>query len=314
MPPLDEQEAQELDPNAKANKEAEEEAGSTYKPKPAPVVADDDEDDVIEGEDESSDEDDDTPEEVEYEGKTYQLPKNLKDAIMRNKDYTHKSQEVAKTRSELDAEKASIAEARRAHEESVKTEREFLGEVSEVRALDRRISEYKKVDWMAWAAQDHAAASAAQVVFNELMRQRRERVDSIEGKAKTEREKAKNAEREAQSAFERELPLKIKGWSPEKKAELREFVTKTYGYTAEDFDGIRDVKAMQLAADAHLGRQMRAKLKEASQKEVEPPPIPVKKIAAGAARVSSAPSDKDSDVEWERKERARMKAAGIQMY
>ena len=57
-------------------------------------------------------------EEVEYEGKRYALPKELKDAILRQSDYTRKTQELAQQReqstAEIAAEKARI-EADRAN-------------------------------------------------------------------------------------------------------------------------------------------------------------------------------------------------------
>ena len=56
-----------------------------------------------EGSDEEVREDDaetqpEDDEEVEYEGKTYKVPKELKGALMKNADYTQKTQEVAEQR------------------------------------------------------------------------------------------------------------------------------------------------------------------------------------------------------------------------
>jgi hypothetical protein len=45
--------------------------------------------------------------EVEYEGKTYCLPPELRDALLRQADYTRKTQEVAQARKALEAEKAA---------------------------------------------------------------------------------------------------------------------------------------------------------------------------------------------------------------
>ncbi len=317
MPPLDEPEdQQDLDPNAKANKEAEEDNGSTYTPprsKAPPADSDDAEDDAGD-EDGGAGEDDGEPEEVEYEGKVYQLPKPLKDALMRNKDYTHKSQEVSKTRAEVEADKATFAEQKKAYEENVKAERAHINDVAEIHGIDREIAEYKKVDWRTWAQTDAASASAAQVVFNDLLRQRDEKAGKINAKINGDRQKAAQAERDTKAAFERDLPLKIKDWGPEKRAKVKEVATKVYGFDEADFEGVTDVRVMKAFDALRELQDIKAKLK-APPKLVEADPVtPVKKVAQGQARVSAAPSDKDSDAEWERKERVRMKAKGIVRY
>src|SRR5947199_238059 len=54
------------------------------------------------------DQTDEAPEEaeVEYGGKTYTLPAELKDALLRQADYTRKTQEVAQGRKALDGARA----------------------------------------------------------------------------------------------------------------------------------------------------------------------------------------------------------------
>ena len=47
-------------------------------------------------------------EDVDWEGKKYAVPKELKDALMRQSDYTRKTQEIAETRRALEAKEAEI--------------------------------------------------------------------------------------------------------------------------------------------------------------------------------------------------------------
>ena len=44
-------------------------------------------------------------EEVDFEGKKYLVAKELKDALLRQSDYTRKTQEVAETRKQIEAER-----------------------------------------------------------------------------------------------------------------------------------------------------------------------------------------------------------------
>ena len=52
--------------------------------------------------DEESEPEDDT-EEVDYEGKKYRVPKDIKDALLRQSDYTRKTQELAEHRNQVSA-------------------------------------------------------------------------------------------------------------------------------------------------------------------------------------------------------------------
>jgi len=46
--------------------------------------------------------------EVEYDGVVYEVPNTLKDAILRQKDYTQKTQEVAETRKEVELRQQQV--------------------------------------------------------------------------------------------------------------------------------------------------------------------------------------------------------------
>lgn len=65
--------------------------------------------------------DDATPElsQVEYEGKTYQLPPELKDALLRQADYTKKTMEVADTRKSIEAKLAEVDQLSTASKEQI---------------------------------------------------------------------------------------------------------------------------------------------------------------------------------------------------
>src|ERR1044072_211867 len=56
-------------------------------------------------------------EDWEEEGKTYKVPKPLKSHLLRNRDYTSKTQELAATRKEVEAERERVAEEAKFHRE-----------------------------------------------------------------------------------------------------------------------------------------------------------------------------------------------------
>ncbi|KPF66114.1 hypothetical protein IP84_17015 [beta proteobacterium AAP99] len=94
-------------PEAEEAEEYEEEASS-----PAPEEADADDEDVATEEEAEQEPEEQEPslEDVEYEGKSYKLPPELKNALLRQADYTRKTQEVAQERSILQGQRQEVAQ------------------------------------------------------------------------------------------------------------------------------------------------------------------------------------------------------------
>src|SRR5574343_1376721 len=178
-------------------------------------------------------------EEVEYEGKRYALPKELKDAILRQSDYTRKTQELAQQReqsaAEIAAEKARI-EADRANFQAA----------ARLVALDDRLQQFANVDWQALSQSDPVAAQQQFFQYQQLKDARGGLVAQIQQhesqRALQEREATARAMQQANEVLGRE----IKGWSPEVAKELRA-VAKSLGADDKSVDSIREpwiVKAL----------------------------------------------------------------------
>lgn len=84
----------------------------------------------------------DDSEEVEWEGKAYLLPKELKGALLRQQDYTQKTQEVAVLRKQAE-DKAQFVEAQQQFQAVVQKE------LGEYQALKARKAEFDRLDWSA---------------------------------------------------------------------------------------------------------------------------------------------------------------------
>jgi ubiquitin len=86
---------------------------------------------------------DETPEDgedVELEGETFKLPKKVKDAVLRNKDYTQKTQELASQRKIVE-DKQQYVEAR---EQFIQ---HAFKEAAEVEAIKTQLAQFDSVDW-----------------------------------------------------------------------------------------------------------------------------------------------------------------------
>ena len=109
---------------------------------------------------------------VEFEGKEYNIPPELKDAIMRQSDYTTKTQEIAEQRKDLDLDRTRFQEAiqlQTAHTEAY----------TQLGVIDQQLAQFNEIDWNTWATQDPNAAQQAQIQLNQLREQRQQATDKL---------------------------------------------------------------------------------------------------------------------------------------
>jgi hypothetical protein len=254
--------------------------------------------------DQSSDTDGDTQgvdpevfEEVEYEGKKYALPPELKDAILRQADYTRKTQELAQTRQQ--AEQTFAQQQAR-----IEAERANIQAVARLTALDERLQQYAGVDWQSLSQSDPVRAQQEFFQYQQLKDSRTQFVAQIqqhEGqRAMQEQQETARQLQDANEALSRE----IKGWSPEYAQSLRE-VAKSLGAKEEQLNGIREpwiVKAL------HAQKVLAEMTKKAGAAAPAVAAKPVRTISGGNAKATVDP-DKMSIEDWMRHEQRRTAAA-----
>ncbi len=238
---------------------------------------------------------DDELEDYEVEaGKVKKIPKWAKPRLMMEKDYRQKTQEVAAARKAFDDERKAFGETKA-------TQQKFISDVASYRAVEADLAEYAKVDWNAYRDQDKDAAERAWFQFQQLKDRRGTMAKTINAKIARDRQEETAYQEKMKSEFEREAAVKIKGWSPEKRAEINKVLMEEYGFTEQDVAENYDVRSMRLAADAAWLRSIREKAK---QKNEAPIARPVTQLT-GAAAASQAVSDKDSVAAWMAKRNAQ---------
>jgi len=254
--------------------------------------------------DQSNDTDGDTQgvdpevfEEVEYEGKKYALPPELKDAILRQADYTRKTQELAQTRQQ--AEQTFAQQQAR-----IEAERANIQAVARLTALDERLQQYAGVDWDSLSQSNGELAQREFMKYQQLKDSRQQFVAQIqqhEGqRAMQEQQETARQLQEANEALSRE----IKGWSPDYAQSLRE-VAKSLGAKEEQLNGIREpwiVKAL------HAQKVLAEMTKKAGAAAPAVAAKPVRTISGGNAKATVDP-DKMSIEDWMRHEQRRTASA-----
>lgn len=171
-------------------------------------------------------------EEVEYEGETYQVPPKLKEAIIRQGDYTKKTQELAQQRQlvEHQQQQMRLLNLQQQFEQSITAEKQQLG------MLDYLISERSKANW-------------AQMSTDELVRARMELDQLKESKSGLEAEIGKKQQthftqlqeqvKAAQTKAQELLKQRIPQWSEAAAKEVRDWALSN-GFSNEEVASIHD--------------------------------------------------------------------------
>lgn len=225
-------------------------------------------------------------EEVEYEGEKYKVPAKLKDALLRQSDYTRKTQEVAEIRRQAEAEKQQIAQ-----------EREFiqhnLKDVATVTALDQQIAQYQSVNWDQLTESDPVQAMKLERQLRNLQSQREQAASAVTQRqahfVQVQQQEAARQLQEGQRVLQREIP----GWNESLARELVDYGLKR-GYAPEVLQNIRNP---QFVIDLHNSYQFTKLREKATQKPKIVQEKPVTRIQATKATATKDP-DSMSAEEW----------------
>ena len=235
---------------------------------------------------EQSDEPADDSEEVEYEGEKFKVPAKLKDALLRQADYTRKTQEVAEVRRQAEAERQLFEQQKQFHFANMQ-------EVARVIAIDQQLQEYQKLNWYELEQTNPSHALTLQRQFRELQATKAQAEMTVAQRhhAMQEAQQQEAAMRlnEGQRVLKREIPE----WGPELALKLKEFGLKE-GLSAKKINSMDDPSdVLNLYARFQLSK-MKA---NATKKPQQVQPKPVTKIQAVKATANRDP-DKMGPDEW----------------
>ena len=249
--------------------------------------------DSAESSDEPADTQDDGEEETEYEGKTYKLPKELKDALLRQKDYTQKTQEVAEKRRAADqlAEQVKFqAEFQQAH----------FQKAVEVQGLESQLQQYAQVDWA-----ELAQSNPAQYLM--LDRQQRALQEALnKGKAEIQHlahdhaAKAQELRRQAQARCIEEVRKDIPNFGPELLKSIDE-TGRQFGFSGEELAQVADPRVVRVLHAAMQYQKLQGSKTIAEKKVQDARPVQVK---ASRAAIPNQQTKSLNDA------RARLKSTG----
>lgn len=227
---------------------------------------------------------DDGTEELEFNQKSYKLPKDIAEAVRSmRKDYTEKTM--------------AVAEQRKAFEAKMQFTEAFTADIAKLEAVNQRLAEFEQVDWNRLSDEDP-------VLWQKLFSQHRildsQRNQLAQQLAQKQQEMALKQQQEfakAVEASETVLRREIKDWSPQLESNLQQFAVDRFGFDALDAKNAKaDPRLYKLLHLAYLGDQI---IKKQTTKPKIVPAKPVTTLSAKNTKATRDPSQM-SDAEFAR--------------
>lgn len=234
-------------------------------------------------------------EEVDYSGKKYRIPKDLKPAIMMQADYTRKTQEVAENRKALETRESEF-------NQSVERYKAHQQDFANLAAIDAAIQQRSNIDWRAYYESNPVEAGQTAAELQQLQMHRSQLAQNIE---QTQRQAADEQQRktaqqlqEAEKVLARDIP----NWGPETKAKIRTFAL-SQGISEQELSSLVDPRYVKLLHLASVGSQLMTK------QAAKPAPTPAKPLTTVTARAGN-PAARKSLGDMSMEEYAAARKAG----
>jgi hypothetical protein len=206
--------------------------------------------------------------EVEYDGQLYEVPENLKDALLRQQDYTTKTQEVATQRKEVEVQLGELEQMANSYQFAESMQGEVM-KVQQFEAQAEQLHGYLRdnIDTL-------SSTEIEKIRFGieDARRQKDELVQSIQGKTTEFQQAQEQAHAELLNKGTEILRQKIPGWGEEHQKEVRDYVLAK-GKTDAQINNILDPVDVEIAWEAAQYRKLKDGITPAVKKVQEAPTI-----------------------------------------
>ena len=245
-------------------------------------------------------------EELDVDGEKYRVPKKLSAKLkeleqgsLRQDDYTRKTQTVAEERRALESERQQLVAQKQ-------FQQHYIDAVADVKAIDKQLTNYQKLDWNALSDADPVQAMKLDRQMRDLQQQRTQIVSGIEQASSQQAQAQQQAIARQRQEAVAQLQRDIKGFgTPEVAKELFETGTK-YGIKDDEWKNLDDPRLYKLINVARLYDKLVAKqTTEAKPKSAEV--VPITRVTPGSGAVKKSITDPNISMEDYIKARNEMK-------
>lgn len=270
------------------------------------------EDEDIEGDesaDDQAEDEDDGLEEIEFEGVKARVPPAIKAGVLRQADYTQKTQALAADRQALETAKQAVVR-------DVEARMALVADHAKMQTLEEPLAEYEKLsqaDWELIKERNPDEYREHRDHFRDLKFER----DRIAGDIKTKVEQRSQEEQRQRATALQEnvakLPGLIPGWNAELATKIEQFAITELGYTPDEVmgalaDGPNRIRTLHLAMKGLEAEKNKKAVARVTAGQKTTPAKTVGASAPNARRTTDASGDALSGAEWAKRERARVAA------
>lgn len=222
-------------------------------------------------------------EEVEVDGEVFVVPKKLKEAVLRTKDYTQKTMALAEQRRELEA-KAELVQV----QEQFRAK--HFDRLAEHRTLQAQLQQYEQLDWSGLAEQNPAEYLKLDRQFRTLS-DRANRVDQeIRQLAHEEMQTVEQTRQKQLAAGLETLKKEFKDWGPEFVEGLRK-TGENFGFTERELAAVTDPRQVRVLDAARRWLELQSSKPSVQKRVAEAKPMKVTGRAAQSTQSNAVLKD-----------------------
>lgn len=195
--------------------------------------------------------------EFEYGGAKHVLPKALEKAVMQEKDYTQKSQQVSERAKDFDRQFAQV----KLHQQSVQFEQSIQPERQTLSVLEAVLQDFQNKNWAGMQAEELIRTR----IEMEGYQQRKAALEAQIGQKRAQFEQSVKTELDKiRSEASESIKRRIQGWSDTHDAEIKAYALDK-GITAEEMDGVFDPRHKEILWEAAQYQKLKASAQPATQ-------------------------------------------------
>lgn len=180
-------------------------------------------DEGVEAQSDAAPQDSET-EEVEFEDFKLQLPKThaqkVREALMRNADYTQKTKVTAERERAVSARESAFQAQAQFHQQA-------LDDLAAIKGLDNQLDQFKNVNWSQLGTED---LMRTKLYHDQLKETRQKAVEALQQKGQQFQQQLAETLKKLEASSYQEVTLKIPGFNEKAKDELKRYAVEQ-GYT-----------------------------------------------------------------------------------
>jgi hypothetical protein len=247
---------------------------------------------------------DDDFEDVEIDGKVFRVQKDAKPYLMKNADYTQKTQTLAEERRQLQAEREEF-------QQKAESQKAFLDTVVAVQRMDAELAELQDINFEQLAMENPQEANRLWFRMQQLRDNRANAAGHAQNISQQQAEANERARVNAQQKALAELstPKPDLGWAGKFDQETSQALTKTgveLGFDPSELSRVDDPRIIRTINLARIGLQTLKK--QTAAQPAAPKAAPVPQVGGNKAKGTVDP-DKMTTEQWAKWRDAQVRKA-----